>query len=230
MDWPLVIKRNCDALKPIIAALFAMGGRAWGGPGSKLPRSIYAAVMFVLRPAESALRRLIVIAARGLVLTPRAQRPLPAGLPAFSDPAALRVPAFSLFDPLKHFSPDDFDQNASTVQRIGFFSFYGEEFAHSAAAIASPQEPVDAASLFLRLHSLKRALSDLNGQARRLARWRARRDLALKRKGPFRPMRMSACRPGLPPGYRKNEVHAVDHVLRECHYFAREAMNAPDTS
>ena len=65
MDWDLAIKRNSEALKGIIAALFAMLGLD-GDAVSRIPRSLHRAVLRVLRPAESAVRRLIVIAARGL--------------------------------------------------------------------------------------------------------------------------------------------------------------------
>lgn len=228
MDWPLVINRNRDALRRIIAALFALAGAA--SSGSTLPRHVHAAIMLVLRPAESALRRLIVIAARGLVLKPRAPQPFPAGLPAISDAGSMRAPAFSLFDPLKHFSLEDYDNSDGAAPRIGFFSFYGEDLRSPPSPVLSPEAPVDAASLMLRLRSLRGALSDLPKQARRLARWQARRDVALKRKGPFRPMRMSIFRPGFPPGYRKRQLHEVDDVLRECHYFALEPLERPNTS
>ena len=64
MDWARAIERNSEALKGIVETLFAMLGLA---PVVRLPRSVHSAVLRVLRPAESAMRRLIVIAARGLV-------------------------------------------------------------------------------------------------------------------------------------------------------------------
>ncbi|MGB8817964.1 MAG: hypothetical protein WCC66_08610 [Rhizobiaceae bacterium] len=224
MDWDLAIDRNRDALRRIVAALFALAGLAGGGPVSTLPRHVYAAVMHVLRPAEAAVRRLIFIAARGLVLNPRVTRPVPAGLPAFSAAGAFRGPAFSLLDPLKHFTIDHFDHTAGAIPHNSFFRVYDEDFLASPPAL-SPDEPVDAAPLILRLQSLRRALSDLPRQARRLARWRARRDFLLQRKGPFRPMRLSPIRPGPPPGRRARAIHEVDHVLRECHGLALDVMN-----
>ena len=100
MDWPLVINRNRDLLLKIIASLYAMAGFAGGAVAEMMPRRIYGALMLVLRPAESAVRRLIVIAARGLVLKPRASRPLPAGLAGHASAHFERIPAFCLFDPL----------------------------------------------------------------------------------------------------------------------------------
>ncbi len=67
-DWDLAIERNSEALKGIIAALFAMLGIVGEATVSRIPRSLHSAVLHVLRPAESAMRRLIIIAARGLVV------------------------------------------------------------------------------------------------------------------------------------------------------------------
>ncbi len=44
----------------------------------------------------------------------------------------------------------------------------------------SPDDPLDARRLHLRLQAIGRVLDDLPRQARRLARWQARRDAALK--------------------------------------------------
>src|SRR5687768_6335202 len=75
LDWDLAIKRNSEALKEIIAGLFAMLELAGGITVAQLPRSVHSAVRRVLWPAESAMRRLIVIAARGLVVKLASPRP-----------------------------------------------------------------------------------------------------------------------------------------------------------
>ncbi len=66
MDWDKAIERNCAALMGIVSALFAllMAGRL--GVGLVVPRPVWRAVLLVLRPAEAALRRLVVLAARNL--------------------------------------------------------------------------------------------------------------------------------------------------------------------
>ena len=189
-----------------------------------LPRHLYAAILLILRPAESALRRLILMAAIGLALKPRVSRPLPAGLPACAASAA-KTPAFSLFDPLKTFTRDDFDTNA--LPSSGFDSFYDHEF--DTPPLLQPDQPVNATQLFARLRALRSALGDLPRQARRLARFQARRDAALKSNTRFKPMRLSIFRPGLPPGWRQRPIHEVDDVLRECHGLALHAVNGPDT-
>jgi hypothetical protein len=73
MDWDLAIERNREALKRILAALIAMAGLAGGG--TTLPRRLHRAVTKLLRPAEAAARRLIIVAARGLVVDPPRFRP-----------------------------------------------------------------------------------------------------------------------------------------------------------
>ena len=69
-----------------------------------------------------------------------------------------------------------------------------------------------------------RALDTIPHQARRLIRWQAKRDAALKA---FRPTRLSPMRPGLPPGWRERRLHEVDDILRECHGLANDLLNAP---
>ncbi len=142
MDWNLAITRNHALLLAIVAELFAMLRRVDGGGGGPLsvgcadtvsergllpgqsftlPRHLYAAIMLILRPAESAIRRLIIIAARGLVLKPRASRPVPAGLASFASSNPSRTPSFQLIDPLKQFDPDLWDQNfdpAGSMQEV----------------------------------------------------------------------------------------------------------------
>ena len=88
MDWDLAIKRNSEALKGIIAELFAMLELAGLAPVARLPRSLHNAVLRVLRPAESAVRRLIVIAARGLVVKLAPLRPDSPPKPAKPTPGA----------------------------------------------------------------------------------------------------------------------------------------------
>ena len=66
------IERNRVALARIVASLVAMAGLALDpearGPGRTLPRHLWRAVLRLLRPAEAAARRLIIAAARGLVV------------------------------------------------------------------------------------------------------------------------------------------------------------------
>jgi hypothetical protein len=57
MDWARAIERNSEALKAIVAALFAMLGLAGEVTVARIPQPLHRAVLRVLRPAESAMRR-----------------------------------------------------------------------------------------------------------------------------------------------------------------------------
>jgi hypothetical protein len=119
MDWDLAIRRNREALQRILAALFALVGLPESGPApvlqsAVLQRHLHPHTRRILRAVESAIRRLVVIAAREIEVQPRTagegpdlaflrnkskQEPAEAGAPA-----ALRIPAFPLLDPLKRYS------------------------------------------------------------------------------------------------------------------------------
>jgi hypothetical protein len=91
-DWAGAIELNREALIRIIAALFVLLGDVTVG---RIPYSLHRAVLRVLRPAESALRRLIVDAARGLVVKLSPSRPLPKGK-IIGKGNGSRLPAFKL--------------------------------------------------------------------------------------------------------------------------------------
>src|SRR5215510_1473481 len=94
MNWNLAIEKNREALKRIVALLATMAGFSGiggiGDPGnasgrpSTLPRHLHRFVLRLVRPAESAARRLVIVAARGLVVElapPRVARPGPKPIP-----------------------------------------------------------------------------------------------------------------------------------------------------
>lgn len=81
MNWQLAVAKNLEALKRVLAMLAAMVEMAVGEDGlphstknARLPRHLHRFVLRLLRPAEAATRRLIIIAARGLVVEARPQR------------------------------------------------------------------------------------------------------------------------------------------------------------
>ena len=102
MDWDLAIKRNSEALNGIVAALFAMLGLVGEVTVSRIPQALHRAVLRVLRPAESAVRRLIVVAARGLVVKLAPSRPMPKGH-KIGKGGGSRLPSFQLYDTRKYF-------------------------------------------------------------------------------------------------------------------------------
>jgi hypothetical protein len=164
-----------------LALMTSVGLRA-GGVLTSLPQFLYAKAQATLRQAESAARRLIVMAAHALAqrgYKPPKPRAAPKNFALLPSPPHTRVPAFHLIDPLKTFGQEtpDFDafdfknrMNASTVSNT----------------------PVSAAALGLRLLALKNALDTIPKQAKRLARWYAQRDLARKQ---LKPHRLSPIRP-----------------------------------
>ena len=239
MDWQLAIARNRDALLRMVAVLFALAGLCGHSVVDVLPRHVYRAVLLVLRPAESAVRRLIIIAAHGLVLAPRSLRAAPVGL--HQKPSAARQPGFRLIDPLKRFSPlaaDNYDYDYAeedeghcggnqAFPRISTPGFIDPVF-RDAPLAPSLLDPIRAQHLCRRLIALKTALDSLPKQARRLARWIARRDLVIQNRIRFH--RYSPTRPGRPPGHRARPRHEVDTILRECHALVLDLRAEADTS
>jgi hypothetical protein len=219
MDWARAIERNSEALKSIVTTLFAMLGLSGTAALGRIPRALHASVLRLLRSAESAVRRLIVIAARGLAVKLPPSRPMPAGL-ARSGQGGGPL-AFQLFDSRKRFDRKPPRTGPRLVPRIHFWPY--DTLVARPQPKAPPEPGIDAKRLCRRLAALKLALSDLPRQARRLARWR------LKREKMANPKFRDPLRPGRPPGHRKNPIHAVDEVLAECHWLAWEATRL-DTS
>ncbi|TCD13783.1 hypothetical protein [Oricola cellulosilytica] len=62
-DWEGSVEHYGDALDAIAARMITMAGILWGRPVETLPRRLYLEILSILRPAEFALRRLIVMAA-----------------------------------------------------------------------------------------------------------------------------------------------------------------------
>jgi hypothetical protein len=227
MDWDRVIERNSERLFAVVATLVSMVRVHGGGVAVFLPRYIYSAALTLLLPAESAVRRLIVIAARGLVLKPRAGRAFPAGLAL--NTGAEPVPAFCLTDPLKRFAAQDFEwRKVRVLPRISVPGLFDPVFIHK--PVSSEDDLIAAGALHRRLRALKQALETLPRQARRLARWKAKRELERQSGVRPKPVRLSPFRPGFAPGYRRSRPQEVDEILADCHYFAVEAWNGADTS
>ena len=291
MDWALAIEKNRDALKRVLAMLVAMIEAAGGGASglsdcgarqTTLPRHLHRFMLRLLRPAEAAARRLIIIAARGLVvkLPPlRLPKPGPQPRTIFTpdrvrgssvsvpivppEPARSAVPprkptvSLSLLDPLKRFGVRPRYVKPSMMPSIRSFDDprvpLFQQPRQPNPPPPSPDDPLDAAHLHRRLEAIERALDDLPRQAKRLARWQARRDaiLAQERNGDAAGMqgegsnsgcnaagtqkkdrfyRLEPMRPGRPPGWRRRPSHAVDEVLNELHGLAVRAREHPDSS
>jgi hypothetical protein len=212
-----------------------------------LPRHLHRAILRLLRPAEAAARRLVIVAARELEgRTPQAReastpprrhgplfvrdgrgtgivlrggRPIPPALAA-PRPAPRRL-ALPLFDTLRGW-PRRPNALAGGVPRISLPGI-AEPPRGPARRPLLPDDPIDATRLLLRLQALGRALDDLPGHARRFARWRCRM-LAGAQGGGRGPRRISPLRPSRPPGSRRRSTHEVHEVLADLHYFAFHAL------
>ena len=228
MDWDLAIKRNSKALKDIIDVLFALLGLDGTNAALRIPRSLHSAVLGVLRPAESAVRRLIFIAARGVVVKLAPSRPMAEGH-KIGKGGGRSLPSFQLFDPRKRLKPVRAMKFTRLVPRIHFFPHdprISALFPAPRPVVEPPPPPdgrVSATRLHRRLQALKSVLEDLPRQAKRLVRWQERRKAAPDHKF------LVPLRSGHPPGYRRKPIHEVDEVLIECDGLAWEAMK-PNTS
>ena len=230
MDIPAAIDLNKTLLARIIAGLFTLLG---GGTGpARISVELHRSVVRVLRPAESAVRRLIVVLVTitGVkALPPRAQsRSVPPALARTGD--AKKRQSFPLFDPLQRFWRTRPKPKApAALPRIISLTEEGlRRLRESLDAPAVPDkktEDISPINLLRRLEAVIGALEDLPHQAKRLARALARRQ-----KFPHLKLRMPV-RPGRAPGFRVKPRLEIDHVLRECDWLARNALPpATDTS
>lgn len=217
MDWQLVIDRNREALLILLVALMASLGLKSGGRLTMLPHYLVTRALRIIRPAESALRRLIMIAA--LTLTAQASgctkpRTTSADFVRRNPRLEPSLPTFELIDPLKSFGEEAPDY--STFGRAE-----GDDPEHV------DRTPIPAAALGRRLLALKLALDSIPTQAKRLARWYQQRDVALKRNQPHR---VSPLRPGPPPASHSKKRSEMDKLVSECHSMAIYARDWRDSS
>ena len=206
MDWDFAIERHRVPLLGFVLELFAMIGLTEGGTVERLSRPLYRLVLGILRPAESAVRRLIIVAARDIVVEPSPKRPFPAGRVIAGKGQGKRGASFRLFDPRK-----DFDggkgrrhKGRKVEPRIHVFDFdpriplllRQQPAAPAPAPAPDPEkdDTVNAGPLCRRLFAIMRALEDLPRQAKRLARWRSR---PIEER---RPKLTTPIRVGRPPG------------------------------
>lgn len=241
MNWEGAIEKNRADLIRVVAWLFTWLKIEEGGSIETLPRINHGTVLFVLRPAESALRRLIYVASivyriaapilRDRALTGGRKAPKTEGKSETQRPLP-----FKLIDPRKRFDlfPDRPKYAKGPGPRITVFGSDDPIFDRSdlyayQERMAMPRaEEISGVQLCRRLNALKAALDDLPAQARRLVALKAR--MARLNKLIGKPD-LSVMRPGAPPGYRRRHRHEVDEILYECQQIALMAIrDPPDTS
>jgi hypothetical protein len=222
MNWNRAIEINRDALTHIIAGLVAL--LAAHGEALRLPLPVYDMLQRILYPAESAVRRLIVIMARRLVMPDAPSRPMPQGL-VIAATSKGRA-SFPLFDSRKHFGDPDEVQAPISGPRIRFIEALSPRQLFLAKFVKPKQSTcseVETLRLRQRLNLLARALEHLPREAKRMARWQKRR-AAMEN-----PLFIFPLRPGPPPGHQQRPREEIDDVLRECHALAWMALR-DDTS
>ncbi len=227
--WSTALARNTEALKAILAQLVALLKIYGGTEALKVPRSVRTTILLVLRPAESALRRLIVIAARDVKLEAPKSKTLSIPKQPISKPRASSL-AFQLFDPRQRFGQQRVIYT-SLAPRVSFIA-PDPPFTPLAARPPEPQrflEPergkdISARRLCQRLKAFASALEHVPHQAKRLIRLQARRE---NKKNFVAPLR-----PGRPPGHRNRPSHSIDFILAECHKYALGVLaeRSPNTS
>lgn len=210
------IELDHEALHAIVAVLWRMagfGGRF--GHGQRILRSVHRAVTRLLRPAEAAARRLILVLARGIAAT---LPPAPVAKPNSVQglPGPVRRPSgwrpFALAEPMPRFA---------------------KPRPWPAILPARGDSEIDGSRLAYRLDALCHALDDLRAQAGRLARWQARRKRA-RAKGVF--CAIHPLRPGPPldlrgRAARRLKSHELFGILTSAHRRAWWAFaTPPDTS
>ena len=229
MDIPAAIDLNKTLLARIIAGLFILLGRG-AGP-ARISLELHRRIVRVLRPAESAVRRLIVV----LVTITGVKAPPPRAQSRSSVPSGLgrtgkgkKRQSFALFDPRQRFwRQRPAKKTPAALPRI--LSLDDEGLHRLKEGLNAPYMPdkkpadISPINLLRRLEAVIGALENLPHQAKRLARALARRQ-----KFPHLKLRMPV-RPGRAPGFRVKPRLEIDHVLRECDWLARNAL-PPDTS
>jgi hypothetical protein len=240
MDLISTIERWRLPLLSEVLKLCAEIGLTEGGSVERIAKPLHRYVLRILRTAESAARRLIIAAARDIVVEYKPRRSAgPKKTKTLSSDKAdgegkakrKRGFLFNLFDSLKRQGRRFKKKRRGPEPHIhSIESFLEQKQAEIAAAQAKQQQVVDdgmvgAKHLVRRLVAVVDALQDIPRHALRLARWEARP------KEERRPERWSPMRPGRPPGFRQRAIHEVDEILKECHWLAR-SMRPPldDTS
>ena len=249
MDWKRAVESKRGPLVVEVLKLFALIGLSEGAAIERISRPLHRQVLAILRTAESAVRRLIIAAARDIVVEPRPprparERPKTSGkakadgeAKAESKQKRKRRPLFSLFDRLKRFGRR-FKKPRRPEPRIRVMDVGPDpripQFLRSQAPAPPPAPVVEkkvddgmvsTKNLIRRLWALLDAVQDIPRHALRYAAWQAR---------PYEerhPQRRSALRPGRPPGFRQRTKYEVDEILKECHWLARNVMpQLDDTS
>ena len=101
MDIPTTVELNKSAIARIVAGLFALLGLTGGSVLDRISAETRRSILRVLRPAESAVRRLIVIVSKSIHVKASPARPMPTGIVRAQQ--RKQHISFQLFDERQHF-------------------------------------------------------------------------------------------------------------------------------
>jgi hypothetical protein len=222
----------------------------------RLSRPLYRKVLSQLKSAEAAVRRLIIVMARNIVVEPRPKRPRPKGLfrarnGTFQSKNGSgqneskvkrnsRPPSFPLCDPQKrsdagqrrrrrrkYTGPEPRIRRLDYDPRIPWF-LRGPDPTHAPKPVVEKKVAVkDGMVSGKRIcQRLFAVMRVLMNMEREAKRYARFRDQPVEER---RPKRERALRYGWPPGYRIKPIHEVDRILKECHWLVGE-LPQPDTS
>jgi hypothetical protein len=228
MDWSQAIARNRDALLRIVATMFAMLGLAENVMPERVSRSLRNAILRILRPAEAAVRRLIFVAAKDIKIKPSLSKALPKDktIPRSKDETRKRRFCFQLSDNRGVIEPQKRRKFAKFGPRISNFDDWTPRPAPPPKKAPEPKDgKTSAARLIDRLLAIKEALENIPKQAKRLARWKARR----WRQSEHRLVHVIPLKAGRAPYLPDKPRNEVEEILSECHWLAWE-VRTPDTS
>lgn len=232
------IESNRERLLAVVAELFVMIGLTAGGMVERVPRPLYRKVRRLLVSAESCVRRLVVSAAREIVVEAGLQPPAPKERAGESKAAKSqgeakqevtikrkRLLLFNLFDRPRRTDwgiPGRPPRKRSKIEpRIRSLDSFLLFRVPPPAPVANKPDAIDdgtvsATHLCRRIFALADALADIPRQAQRFLRWE-RKPIEKRR-----PSRASPFRVGRPPGWRFRATHEVDEILKNCHWLVNE--------
>ena len=205
-NWDEMVEANRVRLIGLLAGLFVMLGSS-----VLVKRVLWRQVLAQLVPMESALRRLIFVMARDMAVTLPPSRTFSGNLP--KGRGEKRKPVFRLTDVMRDPDPKPRSTRGPGPRIV----FLDEWTPRPEKPVPCDDDLVDTAALRRRLAAMQAALDDLPGQARRLARWYARRDRT-RAAGKF--SRIYPIRSGRAPGHVEGGKREVDEVLANCHGLA----------
>ena len=256
MDRNSPIERYRLPLLDIVAELFVMIGLTEGVTIERLSKPLYRLVLGRLRTAESAVRRLIIAAARDIVVEPEPKRPARATRKSSGEnkdkgqgagnqegkAKRKRGMLFKLFDPPRRFKklygrwpkrpkvePRITVLDVGPDPLIPLFLVFRQPEPAAPAPAPEVEETLDDDTVDAR-HLIRRlfAITDALQDIPRHAMRLARWQARPIEER--RPERSSPLRPGRPPGFRQRAKHEVDEILKECHWLARNVEPQLDTS